>query len=121
MAGATQSMNYVVQGQMRGIAVTGPRRFDNLPTLPTFRELGWPEPDSGTWQGILVQGQTPPAMVARLEQEIAAVLAEPAVKARISQIGGEVQADGAASFRNRLRQQTESYGRIIRENNIRIE
>jgi tripartite-type tricarboxylate transporter receptor subunit TctC len=121
MAGATQSMNYVVQGQMRGIAVTGPRRFDNLPTLPTFRELGWPEPDAGTWQGILVQGQTPPAMIARLEQEIAAVLNEPAVKERIGQIGGEVQADGAASFRNRLREQTESYGRIIRSNNIRIE
>jgi tripartite-type tricarboxylate transporter receptor subunit TctC len=121
MAGATQSMTYVVQGQMRGIAVTGPRRFDNLPNLPTFRELGWPEADAGTWQGILVQGQTPPAMVARLEQEIAAVLNEPAVKERIGQIGGEVQADGAASFRNRLREQTRSYGEIIRGNNVRIE
>jgi tripartite-type tricarboxylate transporter receptor subunit TctC len=114
MAGATQSMNYVVNGQMRGIAVTGPRRFPNLPNLPTFRELGWPEPDAGTWQGLLVQGQTPPEM-------IAAVLEEEAVKARIAQIGGEVQADGAASFRTRLAQQTESYGRIIRANNIRIE
>ncbi|HEV7265460.1 MAG TPA: tripartite tricarboxylate transporter substrate binding protein [Falsiroseomonas sp.] len=121
MAGATQSMAYVVNGQMRGIAVTGPRRFPNLPNLPTFRELGWPEPDAGTWQGLLVQGQTPPEMIARLEREIAAVLNEEAVKARIAQIGGEVQADGAESFRTRLAQQTESYGRIIRANNIRIE
>ena len=121
MAGATQSMNYVVNNQMRGIAVTGPRRFDNLPNLPTFREMGWPEPDAGTWQGILVQGQTPPNVVARLEREIAAVLNEPAVKARINQIGGEVQADGGASFRTRLVQQTESYGEIIRANNVRID
>jgi len=121
MAGATQSMTYVVNGQMRGIAVTGPRRFENLPNLPTFRELGWPEPDAGTWQGVLVQGQTPPEVVARLGREIAAVLAEPAVKARITQIGGEVQADGAASFRTRLAQQTESYGQIIRANNVRID
>jgi tripartite-type tricarboxylate transporter receptor subunit TctC len=121
MAGATQSMPYVVNNQMRGVAVTGPRRFPNLPNLPTFRELGWPEPDAGTWQGILVQGQTPPATIARLEREIAAVLNEPAVKERIAQLGGEVQADGAAAFRQRLAQQTESYGRIIRANNIRVD
>jgi tripartite-type tricarboxylate transporter receptor subunit TctC len=121
MAGATQSMPYVVNGQMRGIAVTGPRRFPNLPNLPTFRELGWPEPDAGTWQGLLVQGQTPPATIARLEREIAAVLNEPAIKTRIGELGGEVQADGAAAFRTRLAQQTESYSRIIRANNIRVD
>ena len=121
MAGATQSMPYVVNGQMRGIAVTGPRRFPNLPNLPTFRELGWPEPDAGTWQGLLVQGQTPPAMIARLEREIATVLNEPAIKARIGELGGEVQADGAASFRDRLSAQTRSYGEIIRANNIRVD
>jgi tripartite-type tricarboxylate transporter receptor subunit TctC len=121
MAGATQSMPFVVQNQMRGIAVTGPRRFANLPTLPTFRELGWPEPDAGTWQGILVQGQTPPAMVARLEREIAAILNEPPTRERIGQLGGEVAAEGAAAFRTRLAAQTESYGRIIRANNLRIE
>jgi tripartite-type tricarboxylate transporter receptor subunit TctC len=121
MAGATQSMPFVVQNQMRGIAVTGPRRFPNLPNLPTFRELGWPEPDAGTWQGILVQGQTPPAMIARLEREVAAILNEAPIRERIAQLGGEVAAEGAAAFRARLAEQTESYGRIIRANNLRIE
>ncbi len=121
LQGATQSMPYVVNGQMRGIAVTGPRRFPNLPNLPTFRELNWPEPDSGTWQGILVQGATPAPIVARLEREIAAVLNEPAVKTRIGELGGEVVADGAAAFRRRMAEQTASYGRVIRANNLRIE
>lgn len=121
MAGTTQSMPFVTQNQMRGIAVTGPQRLPSLPNLPTFRELGWPEPDAGTWQGILTQGQTPPATLARLEREIAAVLNEPAVKARIGELGGEVQADGGAAFRTRLAQQTEAYGRIIRANNVRLE
>ncbi len=121
LQGATQSMPFVVQGQMRGIAVTGPRRFPNLPNLPTFRELGWPEADSGTWQGILVQGNTPAPIVARLEREIAAVLAEPAIRNRIGELGGEVVADGAAAFRQRLTEQTAAYSRVIRANNLRIE
>ena len=121
MAGATQSQPYVVNGQMRGIAVSGPKRLASLPDLPTFRELGWPQPDSGTWQGLLVQGGTPPATVARLEREIRAVLDDPMVKARITELGAEPRADGAAAFRNWLRAETESVGRIIRENNIRAD
>lgn len=121
MQGATQSQAYVVNGQIRGIAVSGQHRLPAVPNLPTFAELGWPEPDAGTWQGLLVQGGTPPALVARLEREIQAVLADPAVKARIGELGGEVRADGASAFRDRLRQQTESYGRIIRANGVQID
>ena len=68
-----------------------------------------------------MQGATPAPIVARLEREIAAVLNEPAVKARIGDLGGEVVADGAAAFRRRLTEQTASYGRVIRANNLRIE
>jgi tripartite-type tricarboxylate transporter receptor subunit TctC len=121
LQGATQSLPYVVNGQMRGIAVTGAQRLPAVPNLPTFRELGWPEPESGTWQGLLVQGQTPQPVIARLEREIAAILNEPAIKARIAELGGEVQADGAAAFRARLSAQTASYSRVIRANNLRIE
>jgi len=121
MAGATQSQPYVVGGQMRGVAVSGPRRFAALPDLPTFRELGWPQPDAGTWQGLLVQGRTPPAMVARLEEEVRKVLEEPAIRARIAELGGEVQADGAEAFRRRLRADTEALGAVIRAHNIRLD
>ena len=121
MAGATQSQPFVVDGQMRGIAVSGPRRLAAVPDLPTFRELGWPQPDAGTWQGLLVQGDTPPAVVTRLEREVRLVLEDPAIKARVAELGGEVRADGSAAFRSWLRAETESLGRIIRDNNVRLE
>jgi tripartite-type tricarboxylate transporter receptor subunit TctC len=121
MAGATQSQPYVVNGQMRGIAVSGPRRLPAVPDLPSFRELGWPLPESGTWQGLLVRGGTPPAVVARLEAEVKTVLEDPAIRARIAELGGEVQADGAEAFRRRLRADTEELGRIIRANNLRVD
>ena len=68
-----------------------------------------------------MQGGTPPATVARLEREVKAVLEEPAVAARIAELGGEVRAEGAAAFRELLARQTEAYGRVIRANNIRAD
>jgi tripartite-type tricarboxylate transporter receptor subunit TctC len=106
---------------MRGIAVSGPHRLDALPNLPTFREAGWPQPDAGTWQGVLVQGNTPPATVARLEAVLREVMQDPAVKARVAELGGELRTDGAAPFREQLRADTASLGRVIRENNIRLD
>jgi tripartite-type tricarboxylate transporter receptor subunit TctC len=121
MAGATQSQPHVLEGRMRGIAVSGPKRLDAVPALPTFREMGWPLPDAGTWQGLLVQGRTPPAVVARLEAEIRKVLEDAAIRARIAQLGGEVIADGAEAFRRRLRADTEALGQVIRANNLRAD
>lgn len=106
---------------MRGVAVSGPKRLASLPDLPTLRELGWPLPDAGTWQGLLVQGNTPKPVVARLESELRKALEEPAIRARIAELGGEVQADGAEAFRRRLRADTEQLGAVIRANNIRLD
>jgi tripartite-type tricarboxylate transporter receptor subunit TctC len=121
MAGATQSMPYVTGGQMRGVAVSGPRRLPNLPNLPTFREMGWPHAEAGTWQGVLVQGGTPPAVVARLEAALREVMQEPVVRQRVAELGGELRTDGAAAFRTQLRADTESLGKVIRDHNIRLD
>ena len=121
MAGATQSMPYVTQGQMRGVAVSGPHRLPSLPALPTFAELGWPQPNAGTWQGVLVQGNTPPAVVARLEEALREVMQDPAIKARVAELGAEQRTDGAGAFREQLRADTASLGKVIRDHNIRLD
>jgi tripartite-type tricarboxylate transporter receptor subunit TctC len=121
MAGATQSMPYVAQGQMRGIAVSGPHRLAALPDLPTYAELGWPQANAGTWQGVLVQGQTPPEQVARLEAMLRAAMQEPAIRTRIAELGAEVKTEGAAAFRSQLRADTATLGKIIRDHDIRLD
>jgi tripartite-type tricarboxylate transporter receptor subunit TctC len=121
MAGATQSMPYVTQGQMRGIAVSGAHRLASLPTLPTFAALGWPHPNAGTWQGVLVQGGTPPAVVAKLEDALRQVMQEPAVRERVAQLGGEPRTEGAQAFRDQLRADTASLGKVIREHKITLD
>jgi len=119
--GATATQSYVTSGQMRGIAVSGPKRLAALPEVPTFAEVGWPMADAGTWQGVMVQGRTPPAQVDRLLAAIRAVMAQPAVAARLAELGGEPRTEGPEMFRTWLARESKTYGDIVRRHNIKPE
>lgn len=92
--GATATAPFCKQGTLRAIAVTGPARLADFPDVPTFAELGWPAAQSGTWQGVLAQGATPPAMVNRLATDIRAAMAVPATAERITALGAVNKAEG---------------------------
>ncbi|WP_458094026.1 Bug family tripartite tricarboxylate transporter substrate binding protein [Roseomonas sp. WA12] len=121
LQGATQSQPYAVNNQMRAVAVTGAHRLSTLPNVPTFRELGWPAADAGTWQGIMVQGNTPAPLVDRLHKELGTILALPPIAARLAQLGAEQRTDGPEAFRTWLTQTTDNYTRLIRANNVRLD
>jgi len=121
LAGATQSLPFATNGQMRAVAVTGPSRFASLPQVPTFRELGWPGVDAGTWQGALVSAGTPPVLINRLHVAMREVLAQPQLAARITELGATQRTDGPEAFANWLAEQTEAYTRLIRDHDIRAE
>ncbi|MBX9749798.1 MAG: tripartite tricarboxylate transporter substrate binding protein [Roseococcus sp.] len=119
--GATATAPFVKDGRLRGIAVSGPRRLAEFPDLPTFAELGWPARESGTWQGVLVQGATPAPIIARLDEAFRQALAVPNVARRMAELGAEIRAMGPAPFRQWLAGETESWGRVVRANNIKLD
>jgi len=120
--GATATAPFVRDGRLRGIAVTGPHRLgQGLENLPTFAELGWPGPDAGTFQGVLVAGRTPPALVARLDEAFRTALAEPDNARRMGDLGAEIRSMGPAPFRAWLAAETENWGRVVRANQIRLD
>lgn len=116
--GATATAPFVRDGRLRGIAVTGPNRIDGL---PTFAELGWPGQASGTFQGVLAAGRTPPALIARLDDAFRRALAEPDIARRLTELGAETRALGPDGFRTWLAAETASWGRVVRSNNIRLD
>ena len=119
--GATATAPFVRDGRLRGIAVSGPRRLTDFPDLPTFAELGWPATDSGTWQGVLVQGATPAPIIARLDEAFRTALANPDIARRMADLGAEIRAIGPEPFRQWLAAETQSWGRVVRANNIRLD
>lgn len=119
--GATATAPFVKDGRLRGLAVSGPHRLADMPDLPTFAELGWPAAGSGTFQGVLVQGATPAPIIARLDAAFREALAVPAVARRMTELGAEVRALGPQPFREWLATETETWGQVVRANNVSLD
>jgi tripartite-type tricarboxylate transporter receptor subunit TctC len=118
--GATATQPFVVQGQMRGLAVSGTPRLAALPDTPSFGEMRLPATlvDSGTWQGIVTTGGTPPATVAALSEAFSRVLALPDIAPRITELGGVNRAEGPASFASWMTGAIASWGEVVRAERI---
>jgi tripartite-type tricarboxylate transporter receptor subunit TctC len=89
--GAIATQPFVVQNQMKGLAVSGDKKLAALPNLPTFKEMDTPVYDTGSWQGFFTSKGTPAPMVARLNSEIRKILATPEVSKKIVDLGGELK------------------------------
>jgi tripartite-type tricarboxylate transporter receptor subunit TctC len=100
-------------GKVRGLATTGTKRSPVLPELPTMMEAGVPNFEVSTWIAVFAAGGTPRSTTARLHNEIAAILAMPAVKERLNTLGYDVAAAGPDQLAALMRSDTEKWGAVI--------
>jgi len=92
---------FIKEGRIRGLAITSAERSALAPELPTLAELGFPNIEVTSWQGIVVPAGTPPAVIARLNQAINTVLASPATREQLVARGVEASPstpEGLAAF-----------------------
>lgn len=82
LAGIASGAEHIRAGTLRALAVGRPTRFEALPDVPTLAEAGHGDIDPRTWFGAFAPAGTPPALIARLQQELAAAMAEPALRDR---------------------------------------
>lgn len=119
--GATATLPFVANGQLRGIAVTGKDRIASAPDIPTFIEAKLPSADVGSWQGLLTTAGSPPALVDKLNQALGEILKKPEVVERIAQQGGRVVAGPPADLGTWLATNTEAWGKVIADAGIKAE
>jgi len=74
-------------GKLRGLAVTSPKRAAFMPDLPTVIEAGVPDFEVVLWTSLFAPAGTPPAIVRRLQGEIAKILQIPEIRERMTAIG----------------------------------
>ncbi|WP_425064996.1 Bug family tripartite tricarboxylate transporter substrate binding protein [Reyranella sp.] len=117
----SSSMGQIKAGKFRPLAVTSERRSSELPDVPTLAESGLSGFDMTTWYAVYVTAGTPPDVVARLQAELARIVALPDVQAKLRGLGGEPGTMSVEQFARYNAQEYERFGRLIREANIKPE
>src|SRR5471032_76908 len=105
---------HVQSGKFNSIATTGGARWRQLPAVPTFAELGYAEFTSATWFGLMVHTGTPADIVAKLVDAAKTAHAEPAVRARLEQMGFDVPAQTGAELAASIRAGQERWAEVVK-------
>ena len=111
----------VVQGMVRALAVTGPRRADALPDVPTLDELGFPGLGINGFIALLAPAKTPIEIRAKLNAALTQAIASPGVDRRLRTLGYEPYRGSFAEAPAYLKKQIDTWGDLIRATGIATE
>jgi tripartite-type tricarboxylate transporter receptor subunit TctC len=112
------SIEHIRAGQLRPLGVTTLKRSDVLPNIPSISEFV-PGYETSSWFGIAAPAGTPADIVEILNRETNAGLADPAIKARLADMGCMVLTGSAADFGKLIAAETEKWGKVIRDAGIK--
>lgn len=113
---------YVQSGKMKVIAVTSAKRIPALPNVPTVSESGGPANfEAYAWQGVVVPGATPDAVVAQFNTSLNAALAQKSVIDRLGELGIEATPSTTAQFASFWGQESQIWQPLIRKLGITMD
>lgn len=114
-------MSFVKAGKLRAIAVTGSKRLEALPDVPTLKESGVPGVDITTWFGLWAPKNTPADVVERLNASARKALAAPDVKRQLEAQGDAATGSSAADFANFVRAEHKYWVGFVQSSGIKVE
>ncbi len=117
----TTALTQVKAGKLRALAVTGARRFELMPALPTVSEAGVPGYEVSAWFAIFAPASTPRDVVSRLNGDLNKVLLMPDIRATWAQQGAEVGGGGPERLAAHVQNELAKWGKVVREANIRLD
>jgi tripartite-type tricarboxylate transporter receptor subunit TctC len=114
------SIEFIRAGRLRPLAVTTATRSEALPDVPTIAHFV-PGYEASAWFGIGAPRNTPPAVIALLNREINAGIADPKIKAKLADLGGTIIPGSPADFGRLIASEIEKWAKVIKFANIKPE
>ncbi len=113
------SIGYIRSGKLRALAVTTASRAESLPDTATIGEsvAGF---EASAWYGVGAPKNTPAEVIDKLNLAVNAALADPAIKARLAELGGAVLPGSPGMFSQLVAAEIEKWGKVIRAANITV-
>ncbi len=110
----------IVAGKVSGLAITGDKRWHDLPNIPTMVELGYKDFVSETYTALLAPAKTPPEIVAALEKACITALKRPDVNAKLVAAGFTVTATTGKQHMDRVAREVPMFKKIIADAGIKL-
>jgi tripartite-type tricarboxylate transporter receptor subunit TctC len=108
-------------GKVRAFAVTGAKRSDVIPDVPTMGEVGIKEFDAGIWLGLMAPKGTPADIVNRLNAEVRKMVSDPAVRANWAKQGASSMAMSPAEFNDFIKADVSRWARLVNATKMKLE
>ena len=118
---SASALPFIRSGKVRALAVTSPRRSALLPELPTMAEAGLPGCELITWFGLMAPKGLPSPVVARLQQALGAVLAQPEVRQPLAEHGVEAGGPVGPEFAAFIRAETAKWAKVIKDSGTSLD
>lgn len=115
------TLQHVQSGKLRALAVTSGSRSSILPDVPTLSESGLKGTEIYEWNAVFAPANTPEFVMKKLATAFQQAIDSPEVRARIAQLGGEIQKGSPEQAKKFIEQQTNLWQRVIKERNITTE
>jgi tripartite-type tricarboxylate transporter receptor subunit TctC len=113
---------HITGGKLRPIMQMGKKRLAALPDVPTAGESGFADFEAVAWWGVFAPAGTPPAIVAQVEKAFRETCSEPTIAARLKETQQmDLTLDGPEPFDKFFKSQITTWGKFVKDNNIRAE
>jgi len=115
------SLPQIKAGKLRALAVTSAARAPALPDVPTVAEAGLPGFEASSWFGLLAPAGTPPAIVTKLNAEIAKWLTSPEAKEKLASVGANIAGGTPEDFARHIQAETAKWAKVVKESGAKVD
>jgi tripartite-type tricarboxylate transporter receptor subunit TctC len=121
MNGMLATLPHVQAGKLKVLGVSKATRVPLLANVPTIAEQGVKGFESGTWQGVLMPANTPPAVLNRVAAELTRIIRSPEVRERLVSQGAEVSTMNPAEFTSFFEAERRRWAAVVKQAGVTIE
>ncbi len=115
------SLPHIKAGKLRALGVTSATRAPALPDVPTIAESGLPGFEASSWFGVLAPAGTPPAIIAKLNAEIAKWLDTPEAKEKMLALGANAAGGTPEDFAKHIAAETAKWAKVVKESGAKVD
>jgi len=107
-------------GKVRAIAVTGSKRSEELPDVPSMAEAGYPDVNTQLWSGFFIAQGTPQPIVAKVEAALRKAITDPEVSGKLKAMAVTPGGGSSDEFRKMIDADIASYQAVIKAANLKF-